>query len=65
LEAVWRPSHEWVERTNVWRFMKRLGFADREEFLAFSVAEPERFWDEMMQEMRVDRNGRNGSSADV
>jgi acetyl-CoA synthetase len=43
-----------VERTNVWRFMKRLGFADREEFLGFSVAEPERFWDEMMQEMRVE-----------
>ncbi len=54
MEAVWRPSHEWVERTNVWRFMKRLGFADREEFLGFSVAEPERFWDEMMQEMRVE-----------
>jgi acetyl-CoA synthetase len=54
LQAVWKPSREWVERTNVWRFMARLGFEDREEFLRFSVEQSERFWDELMREMRVE-----------
>jgi acetyl-CoA synthetase len=54
LQAVWKPSREWVERTNVWRFMARLGFKDREEFLRFSVEQSERFWDELMREMRVE-----------
>jgi acetyl-CoA synthetase len=54
LQTVWKPSREWVERTNVWRFMVRLGFRDREEFLRFSVDQSERFWDELMREMRVD-----------
>src|SRR5260370_32878079 len=41
---VWEPSREFIERTNVWRFMQRLGFRDREAFLHFSREEPERFW---------------------
>ena len=51
---IWEPSREWIEQTNVWRFMQRLGFSDRENFLRFSREEPERFWDEMMREMRVE-----------
>jgi acetyl-CoA synthetase len=51
---IWEPSREFIERTNVWRFMQRLGFSDREAFLRFSREEPERFWDEMMREMRVE-----------
>ena len=50
---IWEPPREFVEKTNVWRFMRRLGFADREAFLLFSRDQPERFWDEMMREMRV------------
>jgi acetyl-CoA synthetase len=53
-DIVWKPSRDWIERTNVWRFMQRLGFHDREAFLRFSVDRPERFWDEMMREMNVD-----------
>ena len=34
--------------------MQRLGFDDREAFLRFSREDPERFWDEMMREMRVE-----------
>ena len=34
--------------------MQRLGFDDRDAFLAFSRDEPERFWDEMMGEMGVE-----------
>lgn len=50
---IWEPSPDFVRRTNVWRFMQRLGFSDREEFLAFSRDNPERFWDELMREMQV------------
>ena len=51
---IWEPPREFIENTNVWRFMQRLGFADREAFLRFSREKPERFWDEMMREMRVE-----------
>ena len=51
---IWEPSREFIERTNVWRFMQRLGFHDREAFLLFSRENPERFWDELMREMRVE-----------
>jgi acetyl-CoA synthetase len=51
---IWQPPRDFIESTNVWRFMRRLGFADREAFLLFSRDHPERFWDEMMREMRVE-----------
>ncbi len=51
--VIWEPSREFIERTNVWRFLRRLGFSGREAFLRFSREEPERFWDELMREMRV------------
>src|SRR5581483_5727021 len=50
---IWEPSREFIEQTNVWRFMQRLGFSDREAFLAFSREQPERFWDELMREIGV------------
>jgi acetyl-CoA synthetase len=51
---IWEPSREFIERTNVWRFMQRLGLSDREAFLRFSIENPERFWDELMREIRVE-----------
>ena len=51
---IWEPSREFIERTNVWRFMRRLGFTDREAFLHFSREDPERFWDQLMREMGVE-----------
>jgi acetyl-CoA synthetase len=54
VNAVWKPSRDFIEKTNVWRFMERLGFHDREAFLRFSRDQPERFWDEMMREMGVE-----------
>ncbi len=51
---IWEPTREFVESTNVWRFLRRLGFEDREAFLRFSREDPEHFWDEMMREMRVE-----------
>ena len=54
MSVVWQPTQEWTERTNVWRFLRRLGLADREEFLRFSREEPERFWDEMAREANIE-----------
>jgi acetyl-CoA synthetase len=51
---IWEPPRDFIENTNVWRFMRRLGFTDREAFLSFSREQPERFWDELMREMRVE-----------
>jgi len=51
---IWEPSREFVERTNVWRFIERLGFSDREAFLRFSRENPERFWEELVREMGVE-----------
>ena len=51
---IWQPSREFIESTNVWQWMRRLGFSEREEFLRFSRDEPQRFWDELMREMRVE-----------
>jgi acetyl-CoA synthetase len=51
---IWEPPRDFIESTNVWRFMRRLGFADREAFLLFSRNDPERFWDEMVRELAID-----------
>jgi acetyl-CoA synthetase len=51
---IWEPSSDFIRQTNVWRFMQRLGFHELNAFLQFSREEPERFWDEMMREMRVE-----------
>ena len=54
LPMIWNPTQAFIESTNVWRFMQRLGFEDREAFLRFTRENPERFWDEMMRELRVE-----------
>ncbi len=51
---LWEPSREWIEQTNVWRFMQKLGFSDREEFLRYSRENLEDFWDHMVREAGID-----------
>ncbi|MDQ6664051.1 MAG: AMP-binding protein, partial [Acidobacteriota bacterium] len=51
---IWEPSPEWIARTNVWRFMQKLGFDDREEFLAYSRDHLEEFWDRMAAEVGIE-----------
>ncbi|HWQ52882.1 MAG TPA: AMP-binding protein [Bryobacteraceae bacterium] len=51
---IWEPSREWVESTNVWRFMRRLGFAGREEFLDWSREHSAEFWGEMVREAGIE-----------
>src|SRR5206468_2564133 len=51
---IWEPSREFIERTNIWRFMQRLGFRDCESFLRFSREDPERFWDAVVRDMGIE-----------
>jgi acetyl-CoA synthetase len=51
---VWTPPPGWVEQTNVYRFMRRLGFDRLEDFLQFSREHNERFWDEMLREAGIE-----------
>src|SRR5262249_24118141 len=52
--VIWEPSREFVESTNMWRFMRRLGFMNREEFLRFSREDIARFWDETVREIGIE-----------
>ncbi|HKX00775.1 MAG TPA: AMP-binding protein [Bryobacteraceae bacterium] len=54
MKWIWEPSRDWIEQTNVWRLMQRLGFNDREKFLAWSRDQPEQFWPEMLREAGID-----------
>src|SRR5258707_13310860 len=51
---IWDPSADFASRTNVYRFMQSLGYSDREEFLAFSSANPEPFWDPMVKQLGIE-----------
>jgi acetyl-CoA synthetase len=50
---IWEPSPEWIEQTNVWRMMRRLGFSECDEFLRWSRNDTESFWDEMVRETGI------------
>ncbi len=51
---IWEPSREWIAQTNVWRFMQKLGFTDREAFLRYSRENPEEFWDRLVHEAGIE-----------
>src|SRR5690242_20884906 len=52
---IWHPGADFVERTNIYRFMHSLGFSSRERFLQFSHEQPELFWDQMVKEVGIER----------
>lgn len=51
---IYEPAQDQIERTNVWRFLRRQGCADRESFLRWSVEDSEGFWRAISEEMRID-----------
>jgi acetyl-CoA synthetase len=51
---VWQPDPEQIKTTNVWRYMQRLGFSDREAFLRYSVDQLEEFWGDLTVELGVE-----------
>ncbi|MDP8981995.1 MAG: AMP-binding protein [Acidobacteriota bacterium] len=50
---IWQPTPAQIERTNVWRFLTRLGLHSREEFLRYSTDHLEEFWAEMVRETNI------------
>ena len=50
---IWEPTQEWIEGTNVHRFMQRLGIATCEEFLRFSQEHLEEFWAAMLDQAGI------------
>ncbi len=50
--TIWEPPPGWVEATNVWRFMRRLGFSRLDDFLRYSRQEV--FWDELAYEIGIE-----------
>ncbi len=51
---IWTPRPAWIRETNVWRWMQKLGFDDREAFLEWSREKPEEFWDQLAREVGID-----------
>jgi acetyl-CoA synthetase len=51
---IWEPSREFIERTNVYRFMQRLGIGAYQDFIRYSQERLEEFWDEMARELAVE-----------
>ncbi|HWZ33370.1 MAG TPA: AMP-binding protein [Bryobacteraceae bacterium] len=51
---IWEPSKDFIESTNVWHFLRRLGCRDREEFLRYSTDHLEEFWAEMVKETGIE-----------
>jgi acetyl-CoA synthetase len=53
MAQVWRPTAEYIERTNAYRFLRKLGFTNLGDFLAWSAARPEEFWPAILNETGV------------
>src|SRR5450432_377599 len=53
-EWIWEPKPEDARRTNVWRYMQKLGFSDREAFLKYSTYKLEEFWGDLAMELDVE-----------
>jgi acetyl-CoA synthetase len=53
-ELVWTPSPEYIERSNVWRFMRRYNISDYAELVRRSIEDIEWFWDAVVKELHIE-----------
>src|SRR5580658_2085099 len=51
---IWEPPREFIECTNVYRFMQRLGIATCQDFSRYSQEHLEEFWGEMVRELAIE-----------
>ncbi len=51
---IWQPTREFIETTNVYRFMQKLGFDAYQDFIRYSQEHLEEFWDKMMSELGIE-----------
>jgi len=52
--VIWRPSRDFLENSNVARFMKKHGIRGYRELLAWSVKDIRRFWRLLLEDMGVE-----------
>ncbi|MBI2176946.1 MAG: AMP-dependent synthetase, partial [Candidatus Tectomicrobia bacterium] len=51
---IWRPDADFRENSHAGRLMRRLGFSDAREFLAWTVADIRRFWETVLPDMGME-----------
>ncbi len=54
LEVCWRPTGEYVEQSNLKRFMDRHGLASFGDLLVWASADIARFWDAVVKDLELD-----------
>lgn len=45
----WRPDKDWVENSNVYKFMIEKGFENLQEFIQYTYSKPELFWRDFVE----------------
>jgi acetyl-CoA synthetase len=53
-ELVWTPPREYIERSNVWCFMRRYNISDYAELVRRSIEDIEWFWDAVVKELQIE-----------
>jgi acetyl-CoA synthetase len=51
---VWTPTKEYIERSNIWRFMQKHQIKDYAELVRRSVEDIEWFWDAVVTELQIE-----------
>lgn len=51
---TWVPSKEYIERSNVWRFMQKHGIKDYSELIRRTTDDIEWFWDAVVKELQLE-----------
>ncbi len=50
---VWFPNQEWIENSNLQKFMERHGITDYDSLLARSLSDLEWFWEAVMEDLDI------------
>lgn len=51
---AWTPTREYIEQSNVWRFMQKHQIKDYQELIQRSTQEIEWFWDAIVKELQIE-----------
>ncbi len=54
LEVSWRPTREYIERSNLKRFMDQHGLSSYQELLRWSIDDISRFWDAVSKDLQLE-----------
>lgn len=54
IEIVWKPSKEYIEKSNIKRFMDKHGIKSYEELIKRSTEDIEWFWDAAMKDLNIE-----------